>query len=162
MARRSVCLNHLEDKIEIVCGDIKEASTLFGTSSFDVITTNPPYMICEHGLKNDDLPKTIARHEFLCNFDDIAKESSKILVPGGRFYLVHRPFRIAEIISTLIRYGLEPKRMRFVHPYLDKEPNMVLLEARKGGNSRVTVEKPLIVYRDKNCYTDEILQLYGF
>ncbi len=162
MARRSVCMNHLEDKIEIVCGDIKEASTLFGTSSFDVITTNPPYMISEHGLKNDDLPKTIARHEFLCNFDDIAKESSKILVPGGRFYLVHRPFRIAEIISTLIRYGLEPKRMRFVHPYIDKEPNMVLLEARKGGNSRVTVEKPLIVYRDKNCYTDEILQLYGF
>ncbi|MDD2968510.1 MAG: tRNA1(Val) (adenine(37)-N6)-methyltransferase [Lachnospiraceae bacterium] len=162
MARRSVCLNHLEEKIDIVCGDIKDASKLFGSSSFQVITTNPPYMIGDHGLKNEDLQKTIARHELLCTFDDIARESAKILVPGGRFYMVHRPFRIAEIIATLIRYGLEPKRMRFVYPYIDKEPNMVLVEARKGGNSRVTVEKPLIVYREKNCYTDEIIQLYGF
>ena len=162
MARRSILLNQLQEKIEIVTGDIKEASHLFGNSSFDVITCNPPYMIGNHGLKNEDLSKTIARHELLCNFEDIARESSKVLSPGGRIYLVHRPFRLAEIISTLIRFQLEPKRMRLVYPYIDKEPNMVLIEAKKGGNSRITIEKPLIVYQKKNSYTEEIIQLYGF
>ena len=162
MARRSILLNQLQEKIEIVTGDIKEASHLFGNSSFDVITCNPPYMIGNHGLKNEDLAKTIARHELLCNFEDIARESSKVLSPGGRIYLVHRPFRLAEIISTLIRFQLEPKRMRLVYPYIDKEPNMVLIEAKKGGNSRLTIEKPLIVYQKKNSYTEEIIQLYGF
>jgi len=162
MAKRSILLNQLEHKIDIVCGDIKEASTIFGNGSFDVVTTNPPYMIGNHGLKNDDLPKTIARHELLCNFEDIVRETYKILVPGGRFYLVHRPFRLAEIMATLIQFGLEPKRMRLVYPYIDKEPNMVLIEAKKGGNSRITIEKPLIVYQDKNVYTEEIIQLYGF
>ncbi len=162
MARRSILLNQLQEKIEIVTGDIKEASHLFGNSSFDVITCNPPYMIGNHGLKNEDLAKTIARHELLCNFEDIARESSKVLSPGGRIYLVHRPFRLAEIISTLIRFQLEPKRMRLVYPYIDKEPNMVLIEAKKGGNSRLTIEKPLIIYQKKNSYTEEIIQLYGF
>lgn len=162
MARRSILLNQLQEKIEIVTGDIKEASHLFGNSSFDVITCNPPYMIGNHGLKNEDLSKTIARHELLCNFEDIARESSKVLSPGGRIYLVHRPFRLAEIISTLIRFQLEPKRMRLVYPYIDKEPNMVLIEAKKGGNSRLTIEKPLIIYQKKNSYTEEIIQLYGF
>lgn len=162
MAKRSILLNQLEHKIDIICGDIKEASTIFGNGSFDVVTTNPPYMIGNHGLKNDDLPKTIARHELLCNFEDIVRETYKILVPGGRFYLVHRPFRLAEIMATLIQFGLEPKRMRLVYPYIDKEPNMVLIEAKKGGNSRITIEKPLIVYQDKNEYTEEIIQLYGF
>ena len=162
MARRSILLNQLQEKIEIVTGDIKEASHLFGNSSFDVITCNPPYMIGNHGLKNEDLSKTIARHELLCNFEDIARESSKVLSPGGRIYLVHRPFRLAEIISTLIRFQLEPKRMRLVYPYIDKEPNMVLIEAKKGGNSRLTIEKPLIIYQKKNSYTEEIVQLYGF
>lgn len=162
MAKRSILLNQLEHKIDIICGDIKEASTIFGNGSFDVVTTNPPYMIGNHGLKNDDLPKTIARHELLCNFEDIVRETYKILVPGGRFYLVHRPFRLAEIMATLIQFGLEPKRMRLVYPYIDKEPNMVLIEAKKGGNSRITIEKPLIVYQDKNVYTEEIIQLYGF
>ena len=161
-AKRSILLNQLEHKIDIICGDIKEASTIFGNGSFDVVTTNPPYMIGNHGLKNDDLPKTIARHELLCNFEDIVRETYKILVPGGRFYLVHRPFRLAEIMATLIQFGLEPKRMRLVYPYIDKEPNMVLIEAKKGGNSRITIEKPLIVYQDKNVYTEEIIQLYGF
>lgn len=162
MAKRSILLNQLEHKIDIICGDIKEASTIFGNGTFDVVTTNPPYMIGNHGLKNDDLPKTIARHELLCNFEDIVRETYKILVPGGRFYLVHRPFRLAEIMATLIQFGLEPKRMRLVYPYIDKEPNMVLIEAKKGGNSRITIEKPLIVYQDKNEYTEEIIQLYGF
>lgn len=162
MARRSVAYNGLEEKIDIVTGDIKDASSLFGASSFDVITTNPPYMTGQHGLVNPDEAKAIARHEVKCSLEDIIRESAKMLKPQGRFYMVHRPFRLAEIMSCLTKYKIEPKRMRLVYPYVDKEPNMVLLEGLRGGNSRITVEKPLIVYKEPNVYTDEIYDIYGY
>ena len=161
MARRSVAHNHLEQKIEIVNGDIKEAATIFGAASFDVITTNPPYMIGQHGISNPSDTKAIARHEVLCTLDDILRESARILKPKGRFYMVHRPFRLAEILSKMIAVGIEPKRMRLVHPFVDKEPNMVLVEGLRGGNSRMTVEKPLIVYKDVGVYTEDLLKEYG-
>ncbi|MFV0528376.1 MAG: tRNA1(Val) (adenine(37)-N6)-methyltransferase [Lachnospiraceae bacterium] len=161
MARRSVQYNHFEDDISIVTGDIRQSVSLFGTRSFDVVTCNPPYMIGAHGLKNPEEAKAIARHEVLCTLEDVIEQASRLLVSGGRFYLVHRPFRLAEIISLLVQYKLEPKRMRLVHPYVDKEPNMVLLEARLGGNSRITVEKPLIVYEAEGVYTSEIIEQYG-
>lgn len=162
MAKRSVALNQLEDKIDIRIGDIKEASTIFGMASYDVVTCNPPYMIGEHGLQNDNMQKAIARHEVLCTFEDVARETASVLKPGGKFFLVHRPFRLSEIIETLLRYKLEPKRMQLVYPYIDKEPNMVLIEANLGGRSRLTVEKPLIVYKKPNVYTDEIYDIYGY
>ena len=146
MARRSVALNGLQDRIDIVEGDIKDASKIFGASSFHVVTTNPPYMTAQHGLTNVYEAKTIARHEVLCNLEDIIRESARLLMPGGRFYMVHRPFRLAEIISLMVQYRMEPKRMRLVYPYVDREPNMVLIEGLRGGKSRMTVEKPLIVY----------------
>ena len=162
MARRSVLLNHLENKIDIVCGDIKEADTLFQAASFDVITCNPPYMIGQHGITNPDAPKAIARHEILCTLEDVIQKAAILLKPGGNFYMVHRPFRLAEIISVMVRYKLEPKRMRLVYPYVDKEPNMVLIEGCRGGKSRMTVEKPLIVYKELGKYTDEIYEVYGY
>lgn len=162
MADRSVKLNDLQGKIRIVQGDIKEASGIFGASVFDAITCNPPYMIGEHGVQNPDAPKAIARHEVLCTFEDVARETARMLKPGGKFFLVHRPFRLAEIMETLMRYQLEPKRMQLVYPYVDKEPNMVLLEAAKGGRSRMTVEKPLIVYREPGVYMPEIYEIYGY
>lgn len=162
MARRSVAYNHLEDSISIVTGDIKEAAALFGAASFDVVTCNPPYMTGSHGLVNPELPKAIARHEILCSLEDVVRETAKVLRPGGRFYLVHRPFRLAEILSMLVQYRLEPKRMRLVYPFVDKEPNMVLIEALQGGRSRITVEKPLIVYKEQGVYTDEIYDIYGY
>ena len=162
MAQRSVKLNHLEEKIEIVTGDIKDASKLFGASSFDVITTNPPYMIGEHGLSSSNEAKAVARHEILCTLDDVLRESSRLLRPKGRFYMVHRPFRLAEIMNKMIRYGLEPKRMQLVYPFVDKEPNMALLAGLRGGNSRLQVEKPLIVYQKQGVYTDEIYDIYGY
>ena len=162
MARRSVALNDLTDSVSIVSGDIKEAASLFGAASFDVVTCNPPYMTDRHGLQNPELPKAIARHEILCSFEDVAREAAKVLRPGGRFYLVHRPFRLAEIIMTLGRYRLEPKRMRLVYPYVDRDPNMVLLEASRGGRSGMTVEKPLIVYKEPGVYMDEIYEIYGY
>ncbi len=162
MARRSVLLNHLEEKIEIVTGDIKEAGRLFEAASFDVITCNPPYMIGQHGLKNADMTKTIARHEVCCTFEDVAIQAAKLLKPGGHFYLVHRPFRLAEILVTLTACRLEAKRMQLVYPFVDKEPNMVLIEAIRGGKSRITVEKPLIVYKSPGEYTPEIYEIYGY
>lgn len=162
MARRSVELNHLELKIDIVTGDIKDASKYFGASSFDVITTNPPYMIGNHGLQNFQDAKTIARHEILCTLEDILRESAKILRPKGRFYMVHRPFRLSEIICLMTKYGIEPKRMKLVYPFIDREPNMVLIEGLRNGKPRLTVEKPLIVYQSDGKYTDEIYEVYGY
>ncbi len=161
MARRSVAYNHLEEKVKIVTGDIKDASKIFGASSFHVITTNPPYMIGTHGENSPSEEKAIARHEVLCTLDDILRESARILMPGGHFYMVHRPFRLAEIMSKMVEYKIEPKRMRLVYPYIDKEPNMVLIEGLRGGKSRMTVEAPLIVYKEPGVYTDEIYEIYG-
>lgn len=162
MAERSVALNGLSDKIDIVTGDIKDASKIFGASSFDVITTNPPYMIGAHGLKNPEEAKAIARHEVLCTLEDVIRESAKLLKPGGHFFMVHRPFRLAEIISMMHEYRLEPKRMQLVYPFVDKEPNMVLIEGSRGGKSRMTIEKPLIVYKEPGVYMDEIYDIYGY
>jgi len=162
MARRSVAMNKQEDKIDVVLGDIKEASKIFGRASFDVVTSNPPYMNHSHGIVNPDLPKAIARHELLCSLEDVIREASSVLKPKGRFYLVHRPFRLIEIINTLSAYQLEAKRMKFVHPFADKEPNMVLIECIKGAKSMLKVEAPLVVYKEPNVYTDEIYDIYGY
>lgn len=162
MAQRSVCLNNLQEKIDIVAGDIKVASKVFGGATFDVVTSNPPYMNDNHGLKNPELPKAIARHEVLCSLEDVIREGAKILKPGGRFYMVHRPHRLVEIINTFTKYKLEPKRIKMVHPYVDKEANMVLIEAVRGGKSMVKVEKPIIVYSEPGIYTQEIYDIYGY
>lgn len=161
LARRSVRYNHLEDDITIVTGDVKEAASAFGAASFQVVTCNPPYMTNQHGLQNAHLPKTIARHEVLCTLEDVVSQAAKVLVSKGRFYMIHRPFRLAEIMGVLMKYKLEPKRMQLVHPYVDKEPTMVLIEAMYGANSRITVEKPLIIYEKDGSYTQDLLDIYG-
>ncbi|MCD7820363.1 MAG: tRNA1(Val) (adenine(37)-N6)-methyltransferase [Lachnospiraceae bacterium] len=162
MASRSVELNGLADQITIVRGDIKEADALFAPASFDTITSNPPYLQGSHGLLNPDIEKAAARHEILCTLEDVVRAAARLLVTGGHFYMVHRPFRLAEIIRTLSQYGLEPKRMRLVYPYIDREPNMVLIEAVRGGRPRMTVEKPLIVYDRPGVYNREITEIYGY
>ena len=162
MAARSVVLNGLEEKIDIREGDIKEAGRIFGRASFDVITTNPPYMNDSHGLKNPNLPKAIARHEVLCTLEDVVREGASLLRSGGRMYMVHRPRRLIEILNTMTRHHLEPKRMKFVHPFADREANMVLIEAVRGGGALMKIEKPLIVYREPGVYTDEIYDIYGY
>lgn len=161
MASRSVAYNGLESAIDIVCGDIKEAAEIFGAASFDVVTSNPPYMIGEHGLRNPYMAKAIARHEVLCTLEDVVSQASRVLKDRGHFFMVHRPFRLAEIFQVMMKYKLEPKRMQLVYPYIDREPNMVLIEACKGGNSRITVERPLIAYEKPGEYTKSILEIYG-
>ena len=118
-------------------------------------------MTGQHGLVNPEQEKAIARHEVLCTLEDLVRETAAVLTSRGRFYLVHRPFRLAEIMGMLMKYRLEPKRMRLVYPYVDREPNMVLLEACKNGNPRITVEKPLIVYEQPGQYTRQVREMYG-
>lgn len=162
MATRSVAYNGLQDKISIVTGDLKDAAKTFGASSFDVVTSNPPYMTKDHGLINSGDAKTIARHEIYCNLEDLISTTAKLLKPGGRCYFVHRPFRLVEIMSLMSQYKIEPKRMQLVYPYVDKEPNMVLIEGLRGGKPRLTVEKPLIVYEKPGVYMPEIYDIYGY
>ena len=161
MAKRSVLYNSLEAKIDIIEGDIKSASQIFGKGTMDVITSNPPYMTNHHGLKNPNDAKAIARHELLCSLEDLVRETSAMLKQMGRCYFVHRPFRLVEIITLMKQYKLEPKRMRLVYPFVDKEPNMVLIEGVKGGGPQLTVEAPLIVYDEPGKYTKEIYDIYG-
>lgn len=147
MARRSVMHNNLEDRIDIVKGDIKEAFSTFKPKLFDVIVSNPPYMLANHGFTNPSDALAIARHELMCNLDDIMRESSKLLADGkGRFYMIHKPFRLTEILVAMNKYRIEPKRIQFVYPYIDKEPTMVLIEGLRGGKSRVKIEPPIIMY----------------
>ena len=147
MARRSVAHNDLDERIDIVTGDIKEAFSIFKPKLFDVIVSNPPYMLADHGLKNPNDALAIARHELMCNLDDIMRESSKLLADGkGRFYMIHKPFRLTEILVAMNKYRIEPKRIQFVYPYIDKEPTMVLVEGLRGGKSRVKIEPPIIMY----------------
>ncbi len=162
MASRSVKLNNLEEKIEIVNGDIRNVNEYFAPSSMDVVTSNPPYMIADHGITGDSDAKTIARHEVCCTLEDVVAAAAKVLKPGGNFFMVHRPFRLAEIFSCLRDYKLEPKRMQLVYPFVDKEPNMVLIEANRGGRPRMSVEKPLIIYKSPGEYMPEIYDIYGY
>ena len=146
MARRSIAHNHLEERIDILTGDIKEAAEIFKPAFFDVITTNPPYMLADHGLRNPDDAKAIARHEVLCSLDDILRESMRLLQDKGRFYMVHRPFRLTEILIKMNYFKIEPKRIQFVHPYIDREPSMVLVEGVRGAKPRVKIEPPIILF----------------
>lgn len=161
MAKRSVRLNKLEDRINIVEGDIKTACRYFEKNTYDVVTSNPPYMIAGHGEGNGNDEKTIARHEVLCTLDDVVCSASELLKSQGRFYMIHKPFRLAEIISVMMKYKLEPKRMRLCYPYVDKEPTMVLIEGVKCAKSRIKIESPLIVYEKTGGYTQEVQEIYA-
>lgn len=160
MAQRSVLLNRLENKIEIIKEDIKNVLERFTSESFDVVTSNPPYMNTGGGIINNYGPKAIARHEILCSLSDIIHVSSRLLKYGGRFYMVHRPHRLSDIIVLLRNYNIEPKCIRFVHSYLNKEPSMVLIESVKNGKPMLNVKSPLIIYNEDGKYTSEIYDIY--
>lgn len=160
MANRSVLLNELEARVSIREGDIKEAAALFGASSCNVVTSNPPYMNEGGGLVNPFAAKAIARHEILCTLEDVVAAAAKLLRPNGRFYMIHRPHRLTDILVLLRQYKLEPKRLRFVQPYANQEPTMVLIEAVRGGKPMVKIAPPLIIYQSPNQYTEEIFEIY--
>lgn len=161
MAARSVAMNELEGRIQIVHGDLKEAGSLFPRHSFNVVTCNPPYMIDAHGRNNEQDALTIARHEVLCTLEDIVTAADYLLASHGSFFMIHRPFRLPEIFSSLEKHKMEMKRMRLIYPFADKEPNMVLIEARKNAKRRLTIEPPLIVRNDDGEYTIEVQDIYN-
>ena len=160
MAARSVSLNGLDCLVRIDNGDIKEVSCNYKKASFDIVTSNPPYIKGSHGLENPDAPKNIARHEVHVTLDQVVAAAEYALKPGGSFYMIHKPFRLAEIFECLHEHRLEPKRMQLVHPYIDKEPNMVIVEAVKGGNSMIKIDPPMIVYKAPGVYTEQLLATY--
>lgn len=161
LARENISLNSLENRVDIICGDIKDIRGLFDEASFEVVVSNPPYMPAQHGFHAPDGEKAAARHELKCTVYDVAYAASYALKSSGRFYMVHRPERLSDIFKAFSDNSLEIKRMRFVHPHMGSVPNMVLIEARKGGAPGIRVEKPLYVYDADGNYTGETLEFYG-
>lgn len=161
MARRSVLYNHLENRVSIVRGDVKEASVLFRPSSFDVVTVNPPYMAAESGLIGKNRALATARTEIFCTLRDVVRESSRLLRPRGRLYMVYRPFRLAELFADLAEYGCSVSRLCMVHPKPDREASMVLVCAVKDGRTEVHVEPPLVLMDPEGNETEKLKQIYG-
>lgn len=160
MAKRSVMLNNLTDRVEMICADLKEADKLFCKSSFDVVTVNPPYKVSGSGIvsKNDGM--AICRHEILCSLEDVIKAAAYLLKPGGRLYMVHRPERLADIFVTMRALKIEPKFMQMVHPSVKKRANIVLIQGSYMGGRELKILEPLYVYDQYGNYTDEILKIY--
>ena len=161
MANRSIELNKLEENIKILNMDLKNLPDIFGKNTVDIVTSNPPYMKSGGALVNHDENFAISRHEVACNLRDIIEVTEYLLKPLGKFYMVHRPDRLVDIIYLLREYKLEPKYIRFVQPKLNKKPNLILIEAVKGGKPDLKFYDPLIVYNDDGSYTEEITTIYG-
>ena len=161
MAKRSIKLNNLENKIEIINKNIKDLNNIFEKNTFDAIVTNPPYKKINTGKENDKTNKFISRHEVTANLEDFIKISFDLLKDKGSMYMVHRPERLSEIIYLLKKNKLEPKNIRFVYSNINSEPKLVLIKSIKNAKEFLKIEKPLFVYNDDGTYTDEILKIYN-
>ena len=161
MASRSVVLNHLEDKVSIVCGDLKNTKTLFGKGVFNVVTVNPPYMAGGSGLVGADYSKAVSRHEILCSLEDVIRESANVLVAGGRMYMVHRPYRLGDIICLMKQYKMSTRRLCMVHPKASQGANLVLIEGIRGGNTQIRVEAPLVLFDEDGQESKQIKMIHG-
>lgn len=161
LAKESVKLNKLEEKIQILNMDLKDLRDRFSKASFDTIISNPPYMKTGSAILNEEENFALSRHEIACSFEDIISVSDYLLKPLGKIYLVHRPNRLVDILSTMRQYRIEPKYIRFVQPRWDKKPNLVLIEGVKGGRADLKFHDPLIVYDENGNYLDEIYEIYG-
>ena len=161
MASRSIRLNNLEDKIEIINMDLKNVSENFGKSTIDTVTTNPPFMKSGGAIVNMEDNFAISRHEIACTLEDIIIATEYLLKPLGRFYMVHRPDRLVDIMFLMRKYNIEPKFIRFVQPRKDKKPNLILIQGIKSGKPDLKFYDPLIVYNEDGTYTSEIYKIYG-
>jgi len=161
MAQRSVIMNNLADKIKIICGDIRKVREIFESSSFNYVTSNPPYMNSGGGIINPSDAKAIARHEIACTLEDVISGAGYLLNPSGKFAMIHRPERLADIICLMRKYHIEPKYLRFIHPAPNIKPAMILIRGAKNGNPQLKVLEPLYI-RDLNGeYSSEINRIYG-
>jgi len=160
MAERSVKLNKLEDRIKILNIDLKDADRFLEVNEYDIVISNPPYMHPE-GFINPNDKKAISRHEVKCTLKDVVRAASKLLKHNGRFFMVHRPIRLVDVMFYCRQYKLEPKYLQFVHSTYNKKPNLLLLECIKSAKPELKVLDPLYVYDKEGKYTDEIFHTYG-
>jgi tRNA1(Val) A37 N6-methylase TrmN6 len=161
MGKLSIKENHMDKQIELINEDVNKLNKIYDAESFDVVTCNPPYFkYQQNSLINDNDGKSIARHEVLIKLEDILKISSYLLKNGGTFAMVHRPERLIEIINMMQKFGIEPKKMRFVYPKEGKNANMVLVEGVKNGKSNLKLLPPLIVHNEKGEYVPEIKKMF--
>lgn len=161
MARRSVEGNALIDRIEIVEGDIKKASSLLSAASYDIIVSNPPYTKVGGGLKNPDDSKAIARHELYCTLDDILKNGAFMLKPQGEFYMVHRPDRLTDVLEGMRKVRVEPKLLRMVCPREGEAPSLILVKGVRNGNPGLRIMPQLLIYDEDGNYTPETRMAYS-
>jgi len=160
MATRSIELNNLQERFEIICENIKNLKEKYKAESFDNIVTNPPYKKQGTGGINEEKSKLISRHEITANLEDFIAIASYLLKDQGSIYMVHRPERLVDILSFLRQYKLEPKNLKLVYPNVQKQPNLILIKATKNAKPFLKIEKPLYVYDENQKYTEEILKIY--
>jgi len=161
LGKKSIELNNLQDKINIINEDIKEYSKNMETDTYDVITCNPPFFkVTETSNLNMNDYKTIARHEVKLNLDDIMSIGRKLLKNNGNIAIVHRTDRLIDIITTMRKYNIEPKKIRFIYPKKNTESNIVLVEGTKNGNPGLKILSPLVSHTEEDEYTDEIKQYF--
>ena len=161
MARRSMIYNKLEDRIAVLPMDLKDAPGNLGKASFNAVVTNPPYMKLGSGIVNPSQKQAISRFELRCSLEDVINSACDLLMPGGRFFMVHRTDRLVDIIVSMRNKKLEPKRIRFVHSSIGKKPHLLLIEGMKGGKAELKFMEPLYIYDDEGEYTKEIHDIYG-
>jgi tRNA1(Val) A37 N6-methylase TrmN6 len=161
MANRSIKINALEDKMDFICGDLTNLQLLKSIKKADVVTVNPPYKLASSGIINPSNKTAIARHEILCTLEDVIIAARILLKDNGRFYMVHRPERLADIFCLMRKHRIEPKRVRMVHPNTTREPNIVLVEGQRDGGKFMKWEAPLYIYNDNGQYSGEIEKIYG-
>ncbi len=145
LAKRSVMLNNLTDRIEVICGDLRNVQQSFLCGSFDVVTCNPPYMPQNTGKVNVTESVNIARHEIMCNLEDVIKAAAYLVKNGGRVYMVHLASRLTDAIYLMRENNLEPKRLTMVSANHESEPSLILIEAQKDRKSGLLITKPLYV-----------------
>ena len=159
--KRSAKLNCVEDKVSFVNLDLKDIEGLKKLGRFDVLTVNPPYKLNNSGILNPLDKLAIARHEIMCNLEDVIYAARVLLKDNGRMFIVHRPERLADIFTLMRKYKIEPKRVKMIHPKVNKAPNIVLVEGQRDGGAYLKWDEPLYVYDDNGKYTEEIDKIYG-
>ncbi|WP_194192153.1 tRNA1(Val) (adenine(37)-N6)-methyltransferase [Clostridium chrysemydis] len=160
MANRSVKINSVGN-ISFINGDLKDLKLLKSIEKADVVTVNPPYKLNNAGIVNPKDKMAIARHEVMCNLEDVIVATRILLKDNGRVFMVHRPERIADIITLMRKHKIEPKRIRMVHPNKNKAPNIVLVEGQRDGGAFLKWDEPLFVYNEDGTYSDQINKIYG-
>lgn len=162
LAQETIHLNKLENQIKLINDDVKQIGQYFEYGFFDIIVSNPPFFtVHEQTKKNDDIHKTIARHEVKLNIEDIVKIASLYLKNNGTLGIVHRSDRLIEIIELFRKYKIEPKKIQLIYPKVNTESNIVLIEGRKNGNKGLKILPPIIAHNDDGSYSDDVIKYFS-